>query len=177
MTSLPLWKWRNAGENPVCLIFDYNRRRFIRAFHYGMGFLPLPSSPLALFLLHHWRPPLTVTGFVLFWILPVPWLPWLFPWPFQVFQDLKVYLSLSKIFKLFLALGYFSTLNSSTDTKTGVHQNARPLLLFNYSSLSYIFHASSSAVTKLPKKTSTFHNFHGPTIKSHDFPGLVKWNA
>ena len=46
------------------------------------------------------------------------------------------------------------------------------LLLFNYSSLSYISHASSSAVSKLPNKTSTFHDFQGPTIKSHDFPGL-----
>ena len=81
-------------------------------------------------------------------------------------------MSLSKIFKLFLVLGYFSKLNSSTDTKTGVHQNARRLLLFNYSSLSYISHASPSAVSKLPNKTSTFHDFQGPTIKSHDFPGL-----
>ena len=81
-------------------------------------------------------------------------------------------MSLSKIFKLFLVLGYFSKLNSSTDTKTGVHLNARRLLLFNYSSLSYISHASSSAVSKLPNKTSTFHDFQGPTIKSHDFPGL-----
>ena len=81
-------------------------------------------------------------------------------------------MSLSKIFKLFLVLGYFSKLNSSTDTKTGVHQNARRLLLFNYSYLSYISHASPSAVSKLPNKTSTFHDFQGPTIKSHDFPGL-----
>ena len=81
-------------------------------------------------------------------------------------------MSLSKIFKLFLVLGYFSKLNSSTDTKTGVHQNARRLLLFNYSYLSYISHASPSAVSKLPNKTSTFYDFQGPTIKSHDFPGL-----
>ena len=79
---------------------------------------------------------------------------------------------LSKFFKLFLVLGYFSTLNSSTDTKTGGRQNARRLLLFNYFSLSYISHASSSAVTKLPNKTSTFHDFQETTIKSHDFPGL-----
>ena len=69
-------------------------------------------------------------------------------------------------------LEYFLTLNCSTDTKTGVHQNARRLLLLNYSSLSYISLALSSAVTKLPRKTSTFHDSQGPTIKFYDFPGL-----
>ena len=47
-----------------------------------------------------------------------------------------------------------------------------PFALFNYSSLSYIVLFLSSAVTKLPNKTLIFHDFQGPTIKFHDFPGL-----
>ena len=46
------------------------------------------------------------------------------------------------------------------------------LALFNYSSLSYIILALSSVVTNLPNKTLIFHDFHGPKIKFHDFPGL-----
>ena len=44
--------------------------------------------------------------------------------------------------------------------------------MFNYSSLSYIVFALSSAVTKLPNTTLIFHDFQGPPIKFHDFPGL-----
>ena len=47
-----------------------------------------------------------------------------------------------------------------------------PFGQFNYSSLSYIVLALSSAVTKLPNKTLIFHDFHGPTIQFHDFRGL-----
>ena len=36
----------------------------------------------------------------------------------------------------------------------------------------YIIHASSSAVTNLPNTTLIFHDFQGPNIKIHDFPGL-----
>ena len=32
--------------------------------------------------------------------------------------------------------------------------------------------ALSSAVTKLPNTTLIFHDFQGPPIKFHDFPGL-----
>ena len=42
----------------------------------------------------------------------------------------------------------------------------------NYSSLSYIVLALSSAVTNLATKTLIFHDFQGPTIKFDDFPGL-----
>ena len=35
-----------------------------------------------------------------------------------------------------------------------------------------IIHASSSAVTNLPNTTLIFHDFQGPNIKFHDFPGL-----
>ena len=47
-----------------------------------------------------------------------------------------------------------------------------PFTLFNYTSLSYITRALSSAVTNLPNKTSVFHDFQGPKIKPHEFPGL-----
>ena len=48
--------------------------------------------------------------------------------------------------------------------------------LFNYSSLSYIVLALSSAVTNLLNKTLIFHDFQGPTIKFLDFP-LMSRNA
>ena len=44
--------------------------------------------------------------------------------------------------------------------------------LFNYSSLSYIILALSTAATNLPNKTLIFHDFQGQKIKFHDFPGL-----
>ena len=47
-----------------------------------------------------------------------------------------------------------------------------PFVLFNYSSLSYNILALSYAVTNLPNKTLFFHDFQGPKIKFHDFPGL-----
>ena len=36
----------------------------------------------------------------------------------------------------------------------------------------YIIHALSSAVTNLSNTTLIFHEFQGPNIKFHDFPGL-----
>ena len=74
--------------------------------------------------------------------------------------------------KTFLVLEYFLTLNSSTDTNSGIHQKCVLLALFNNSSLSYIVPALSSAVTNLSHKPLIFHDFQGPTIKFHDFPGL-----
>ena len=62
--------------------------------------------------------------------------------------------------------------NSSTDTKLWRSLKCVPFTLFNYSSLSYIVLAWSSAVTNLSNKTLIFHDFQGPTIKSHDFPSL-----
>ena len=38
--------------------------------------------------------------------------------------------------------------------------------------VSYIVFALSSAVTNLSNKTLICHDFQGPTIKFHDFPGL-----
>ena len=47
-----------------------------------------------------------------------------------------------------------------------------PFVLFNFSFLSSIVLALTSAVTNLSNKTLIFHDFHGPKIKFHDFPGL-----
>ena len=44
--------------------------------------------------------------------------------------------------------------------------------LFNYSSLSYIVFALSPAVTNLSNKSLIPHDFQGPIIEFHDFPGL-----
>ena len=44
--------------------------------------------------------------------------------------------------------------------------------LLNYSSLSHVILALSSAVTNLPNKTLIFHDLQGPTIEFHDFLGL-----
>ena len=38
--------------------------------------------------------------------------------------------------------------------------------------ISYNVLALSSAVTNLPHKTLIFHDFQGPTVEFHDFPGL-----
>ena len=46
-----------------------------------------------------------------------------FPWPFQVFQDLRFSCPFKKC-KTFTCLGAFLTLNSSADTNSGVHPNA-----------------------------------------------------
>ena len=47
-----------------------------------------------------------------------------------------------------------------------------PFALFNYSSLSYIVLALSSAETNLSNKTLILYDFQGQTIKFHDFPSL-----
>ena len=47
-----------------------------------------------------------------------------------------------------------------------------PFTLLNYSSLSYIVLAFSSAVNNLSNRTLISHDFQGPSIKFHDFPGL-----
>ena len=48
----------------------------------------------------------------------------------------------------------------------------RTVALFNHLSLCYMVIALSSVVTNLSNKTLIFHDFRGPTIKFHDFPGV-----
>ena len=81
-------------------------------------------------------------------------------------------MSVSKIQNPLLVLEYFLTFNSSSDN-SGVHQNVcrlscrliTPLFL-------YIVLALSSPITNLSHKILIFHDFQGPTVKFHDFPGL-----
>ena len=69
--------------------------------------------------------------------------------------------------KTFPCFRLFATLNSSTDTNTGVHQNACRLRRLITLFCLYIVLALSSAVTNLSHKTFIFHDFQGPTIKFH----------
>ena len=90
------------------------------------------------------------------------------------------------LFKFSMTLGLFVTLkNFHNFPSLGVFFDLKqfnrhilwclpkwvPFALFNYSSLSYIFLALSSAVTKLLNKTLIFHDFQGPTIISVTFQG------
>ena len=47
----------------------------------------------------------------------------------------------------------------------------RAVRVFNYASLSHIVLVLSSAVTDLPNKSLIFHDFQGPKVEFHDFPG------
>ena len=80
---------------------------------------------------------------------------------FRFFKTLGLVVSF-KTLQNFPYFGVFLTIKSSTDTNSGVHQNACRLrcLIFN-SSLSYIDLALSYAETKLTKKTLIFHVFQG----------------
>ena len=75
-------------------------------------------------------------------------------------------------FKTSLVLPYFFYLKQFNKNKLWYLPKCVPFALFNFSSLSYLTLALSSAVTNLPNKTMIFHDFQRPTIKFHDFPGL-----
>ena len=102
-----------------------------------------------------------ITGFVLFWVLQIPWL---------VFFDLGFSCHFLKIFRTLLVLAYF--LKQLNRNKLWYPPNCMSFTLFNCSSLSCIILALSPAVTNLPNKTLIFHDFQGRKIKFHDFPGL-----
>ena len=76
-----------------------------------------------------------------------------------------------KNFHNFPSLGVFFDLKQFNRHILWCLQKWVPFALFNYSSLSYIFLALSSAVTKLLNKTLNFHDFQGPTIISMTFQG------
>ena len=106
--------------------------------------------------------PHTVTGFVLFWALQIPWLSMIFLWPFPVFQDLRFSCQFQKVktFTCFRAFSDFN-LNSSTDK---LWRSEKCLPLLNYSSLSFIVLALSTAVNNLSNKTLIFYDFQGSRI-------------
>ena len=97
--------------------------------------------------------------------------PWLFPWPLQVFHDLRFSCHFQKL-PQFPSLGVFFDLKQFNRHRLWCLPKCMPFALFNYSSLSYTVLALSSAVTKLLNKTLIFHDFQGLTIKFLDFPGL-----
>ena len=96
--------------------------------------------------------------------------PWLFSWPFQVLQGLKLSCHFQKFSKLSLFWSIFD-LKQLNRHKLWCPPKCLPFAQCNYFSLSYIVLALSSAVTKLPNKTLIFHDFYGPTIQFHAFQG------
>jgi len=77
-----------------------------------------------------------------------------------------------KNFRNFPGLGVFFDFKQFNRHNLWCPPKYVPFVLFNYSSLSHFVLALSSVVTKPPNKTLIFHDFQGPTIKFHDFPGL-----
>ena len=77
-----------------------------------------------------------------------------------------------KNFHKFPSLGVFFDFKQFNRHKLRCPPKCVLFALFNFSSLSYNVLALSSVVTKPPNKTLIFHDFQGPTIKFHDFPGL-----
>ena len=78
--------------------------------------------------------------------------PWLFPWPFQVFQYLRFSCQLHK-FKTFTCFGAFFNPNQFNRHKLWRSPKCVPFTLLNYSSLSYIVLALLSAVNYLSNRT------------------------
>ena len=103
-------------------------------------------------------------GLVLLLVLQIPW-------PFLVFHDLTFSCHFRK-FQNVTCFSIFFDLTQFNRNKLWYTPKCVPFVLFNYSSLSYITLALSSAVTNLPNKTLIFHDFQGPKMKFHDFPGL-----
>ena len=75
-------------------------------------------------------------------------------------------------FQNFTCFGIFFDLKQFNRNRLCYPPKRVQFALFNNVSLSYIILPLSSAATTLPNKTLVFHDFHGPKIKFHDFPGL-----
>ena len=107
-------------------------------------------------------------GLVLFLVLQIPW-------PFLGFHDLTFSCHFRK-FQNVTCFSIFFDLTQFNRNKLWYTPKCVPFVLFNYSSLSYITLALSSAVTNLPNKTLIFHDFPGlenEILKFHDFPDFV----
>ena len=94
--------------------------------------------------------------------------PWLFPWPFQAFQDLKFSCQFQK-YKTFTCFRAFFDWKKFNRHKLRHSPKRMPFTLLNYSSLSYIVLAFSSVVNNLSNRTLIFHDFQEPTIKFMTF--------
>ena len=112
-----------------------------------------------------------IQGSYSFRLFKFPYFPRLFFRPFQVFQDLRFSCQFQEVLK-FPSFWGIVFLKQFIGHKLWRSPKYVHFALFNYSPLSYIVLALSSAVTKPPNKTLIFHDFQGPTIKFHDFPGL-----
>ena len=104
------------------------------------------------------------SGFVLFRVLQIPRLSMTFSMTLGLAVTFKN-------FQNFTRFSIFFTINSSTD-ELWYPPKCTPFAPFHYSSLSYIILALSSAAKNLSNKTLIFHDFQGPKINFHDFPGL-----
>ena len=77
-----------------------------------------------------------------------------------------------KNFQNFTCLSIFFYFTQLNRNKLWYPPNCMLFAQFNHSTLSYIILALSSVETNLPNKTLIFHDFQGPKIRFHDFPGL-----
>ena len=82
--------------------------------------------------------------------------PWLFPCPFLLFDDHRFSCHFLKFWKLFVTcFSIFLALKQFNRNKLWYPPKCAPFALFNYSSLSYVILALSSAVTNLPHKSES----------------------
>ena len=105
--------------------------------------------------------------------------PWLLPWPFLVFHDLRFSCHFRKFTKNFTFFSLFFHITQFNRNKPCYPPKCVSFKLFNYSSLLYIILALSSVLTNLPNKTfkdqKLFHDFTGlenEILKFHDFAGF-----
>ena len=90
---------------------------------------------------------------------------------FKFSKTLRLIVTLKNVHS-FPCLGVFFDLKQFNRLKLWCPPKSVLFALCNYSSLSYIVLALSSAVTKLPNKTLISHDSQGVAIKFQDFPGL-----
>ena len=85
--------------------------------------------------------------------------PWLLPWPFLVFHDLRFSCHFRKFTKNFTFFSLFFHITQFNRNKPCYPPKCVSFKLFNYSSLLYIILALSSVVTNLPNKTFKDQNY------------------
>ena len=107
------------------------------------------------------------SGFVLFWVLQMPWL-------FMTFFMTLGFAVIFKNFQNFTGFSIFSDLKQFNWHKLWYPAKFVP---YNYSSLSYAIPALSSAVTNLPDKTLIFSDCQGPTVEIPRHCRTWKWKS
>ena len=115
------------------------------------------------------------SGFVLVWALQIPWL---FPWPFQVFHNFSLAVTF-KNFQNFPCFRVFFDFKQFNRHKLWCPPKCMPLALFNYSSLYYcILHCPCLIICS---NWSIKQNFNLPwlSMTENKIPWLFrpgKWN-